>query len=587
MKTSSSLRLPWVGVLILFAILLAPKPARADSATWNLNPISNDWNTATNWTPNTVPNGPEDVATFDLTAMTIPVIHSDIELDTLFFTENALPQMTITVGDASSEAVVSLTLSGAGIVNDTDYFQLYPQVVQAAPTLATNGARNTIYLKNNAGITQGDGLTFTQLIAQGGTSPGLVGGQVQLLDNSTAGEPGLTPGVIAQPGVNGGEGGAVWFFDNSSAASADVVSGAGDDVGSNPGTTYFMGHSTATNAYLDNPPTQAPDTEGGKTFFLESSTAGDSIIYAGGGAYGDGAAGGTVIFSDTASAGNSVLAGYGGLSGGLDGSFQFLSDSAGGTAQVELTRTGNLIISDHNPPGITIGSLSDGSTGGGGIVILGSNNLTVGSNDLSTTFSGVIQDDNLGGSLSKVGTGNLTLTGANTYSGGTTVEAGALLINNAAGSGTGTGRVQVNGGILGGNGIIGGAVVVGTGEGSGAVIGPGRNTAVAGTFTIQKNVTLKPDATYWVTLNSNAPAADKLTARGVKIHGAQIVLRDRGTTMLAPGTVFTVINNTAQTPISGTFNNLPDGGTITVGSNTFQTSYTGGDGNDLTLTVVP
>jgi hypothetical protein len=64
-------------------------------------------------------------------------------------------------------------------------------------------------------------------------------------------------------------------------------------------------------------------------------------------------------------------------------------------------------------------------------------------------------------------------------------------------------------------------------------------------------------------------------------------LADVGTTTLAPGTVFTVISNTGASPISGTFSNLADGGTITVGSNTFQANYEGGDGNDLTLTVVP
>ena len=47
-----------------------------------------------------------------------------------------------------------------------------------------------------------------------------------------------------------------------------------------------------------------------------------------------------------------------------------------------------------------------------------------------------------------------------------------------------------------------------------------------------------------------------------------------------------MIKNTAATPISGTFANLPDGATITSGNNTFQVSYEGGDGNDLTLTVV-
>jgi hypothetical protein len=56
---------------------------------------------------------------------------------------------------------------------------------------------------------------------------------------------------------------------------------------------------------------------------------------------------------------------------------------------------------------------------------------------------------------------------------------------------------------------------------------------------------------------------------------------------LPPGTVFIVINNTAASPIEGTFNNLPDDGVITVNGNSFQASYDGGDGNDLTLTVVP
>jgi hypothetical protein len=51
--------------------------------------------------------------------------------------------------------------------------------------------------------------------------------------------------------------------------------------------------------------------------------------------------------------------------------------------------------------------------------------------------------------------------------------------------------------------------------------------------------------------------------------------------------MFTVIDNTAATPIAGTFANLADGSTITIGSNTFQAGYEGGDGNDLTLTVVP
>ena len=60
-----------------------------------------------------------------------------------------------------------------------------------------------------------------------------------------------------------------------------------------------------------------------------------------------------------------------------------------------------------------------------------------------------------------------------------------------------------------------------------------------------------------------------------------------GTSTLTIGQVFTVINNTAATPISGTFHNLRDGQIIAVNGSNLQASYTGGDGNDLTLTVVP
>jgi hypothetical protein len=57
--------------------------------------------------------------------------------------------------------------------------------------------------------------------------------------------------------------------------------------------------------------------------------------------------------------------------------------------------------------------------------------------------------------------------------------------------------------------------------------------------------------------------------------------------ILPVGTVLTLINNTAATPISGVFSNLADGATITVGSNIFRANYESGDGNDLTLTIVP
>lgn len=67
--------------------------------------------------------------------------------------------------------------------------------------------------------------------------------------------------------------------------------------------------------------------------------------------------------------------------------------------------------------------------------------LTVGSANTDATFAGVISDyappgisDVLSGSFEKVGTGTLTLTGSNTYSGNTIVNGGTLLLANPNGS---------------------------------------------------------------------------------------------------------------------------------------------------------
>ena len=73
--------------------------------------------------------------------------------------------------------------------------------------------------------------------------------------------------------------------------------------------------------------------------------------------------------------------------------------------------------------------------------------LTVGGNNGTTRpIAGTISGS---GSLTKVGTGALTLTGSNTYTGGTIVEAGILVASNGTnGSATGSGSVTLSGGTL-------------------------------------------------------------------------------------------------------------------------------------------
>ena len=71
--------------------------------------------------------------------------------------------------------------------------------------------------------------------------------------------------------------------------------------------------------------------------------------------------------------------------------------------------------------------MTSGSIEGAGNYVLGANTLTTGSLNTSTQVDGVISGT--GGGLTKVGTGTLTLTGTNTYTGATTISAGTLALS--------------------------------------------------------------------------------------------------------------------------------------------------------------
>ena len=96
-------------------------------------------------------------------------------------------------------------------------------------------------------------------------------------------------------------------------------------------------------------------------------------------------------------------------------------------------------------------SLGVGALSGAGTInnLSGSSTytLTVGNGNANGTFSGVIQNTTGTIALTKTGTGTLTLGGSDTYSGGTTLSAGQLNINNASALGTGT--FTISGGTIG------------------------------------------------------------------------------------------------------------------------------------------
>jgi fibronectin-binding autotransporter adhesin len=86
-----------------------------------------------------------------------------------------------------------------------------------------------------------------------------------------------------------------------------------------------------------------------------------------------------------------------------------------------------------------------GGLQGSDALAIGNNTLSIGANNASTTYSGAISGT--GGNLTKVGSGTLTLNGANTYIGNTTVSSGTLTAN-ATGALGGTTKIDLNGGSL-------------------------------------------------------------------------------------------------------------------------------------------
>ena len=325
-------------------------------------------------------------------------------------------------------------------------------------------------------------------------------------------------------------------------------------------------------------------TSAGEGTFLVRSNAG--VVFFGNATGGNAGVtledGGYARFTEDSSAGNATLTALGDAYAGF---VELNDNSLGGTARIRLSGKGFLRVYYHNPPGVTVGS-----TEGDGSIQLGdgvnARNLTVGTNDLDTTLSGLITDGGAGGTLSKLGQGSFALTGANTYTGGTLIRKGRLLANSATGSATGTGPVRVAAGTLGGKGIISGSVTIGTGNLSAALLAPGVNGT--GVLTIQNTLDFGVNGSYRWDLDSDAGQSDQIVAAGVTVAaGARFRGAAHGTAAIPVGTVFTVINNTAATSIAGTFSNLADGATISIGSNTLQADYEGGDGNNLTLTVVP
>lgn len=531
-----------------FIVSMAAPVVYAADATWT-GTISGDWNQTGNWAEGVVPDG---VATFSSTGastVTFPefsVVNGEVvptSVGTIQF-DAAAQAYTFNIG-VSNSAIVQLT--GAGIVNNSANKQTFINGLgwdflnasSAGDAVIDNRGGLDMHDASTAGsatIKNSASMSFLGLSTAGNAVisnvgsliPGGGNGLLRFDESSTAGAATITntsQGILEFLDVaNAGSATIVnygamsfsdpfndWLFGAASAVSATIT---------NSGNLEFAHLATADNAVIIN-------TAGGQIFFSNLSTAANATIINDGTITFRGPVTdmlGSIIVGDPrdgTSAGNASITN--------NGLLLFTEASTGGNAAVTNGTTGIVdFSSSHGPAGGSGPSI--GSIAGSGDIYLGGRMLTLGGNDLSTAFGGVISNCGGGadcatppglsdGRLTKVGTGTLTLTGTNSYSGITVVSGGALAVNGSIASSEAV--VVESGGTLGGAGTVSAAIV-----NSGGTLAAG--DAGPGTLTVAGSLTLNSGSTYAIDLS---PAdADRTSVAGIATLAGDIRAR------FAPGT---------------------------------------------------
>ena len=391
----------------------------------------------------------------------------------------------------------TFTISGDIVNNSSNRptFTLSATSPNLANVLFAGTAANAIIVNNSGGNTE----FVASGTAANATITNHTGGETQFLNNATAGNATISNDTV---------GTSTTFSGNSTAGNATITS-------STLGTTTFIGASTAGTAHITN-------NFLGFTVFEGSSTAGSATI-----------------------------------TSNANGLTEFENSSSGGLAQLITNAMGVVDISPLATPGMTVGSIAGAV---GGTYELGSKTLTVGGNNASTTVSGTIQDGGagggIGGALIKVGTGTLTLTGTNTYSGGTSFDEGTVAV--ISDSNLGTGALTFDGGALE-------ALAAGGGISSSKTV---TLNAGGGTFLADSGTTSSLSGTISGTGSFTKDGAGTLILSGMNTYsGATNVaagtLQAGSATALSANSAFTVTSLLDLHGFSNTIGSLSGNGTVT------------------------
>lgn len=230
-----------------------------------------------------------------------------------------------------------------------------------------------------------------------------------------------------------------------------------------------------------------------------------------------------------------------------------------------VTATGNSTIS---PTATAIG-VADG-------IGLAAGNRTfnvVGAGDVLTVSARLTDEVGApGGALVKTGAGALVLAGVNTHTGGTQVQAGTLRVDGSI-----LGPVTVAAGAtLGGSGTFAGPLTLQ----SGGRLAPGNSPGVLTVGGLVGTV----GSVFEAELNGPTPGTgyDQLVVNGIVNLGGMTLLADLGFAA-TPVDALVLIANDGSDAVIGTFDALPEGALVDLGSQSALITYVGGDGNDVVL----
>ena len=482
-------------VTLGLALARSALPAAAQSATWLANPGSNDYNTPGNWDTGFLPAG-INPAFFDVSNTT--AVNVSIFTAIGGWTLNAgASNYTFTIASIAPTMFTGtgIVINGGSATVIVDGTLTFLSGTASSATITNNNEVNfSVNSTAGSSVITNDGTLRFNGIATAGTSTitNSAGRTTEFRDNSTAGnaqlinngagavfdfsasagpndDNKLSAGSIAGNGTfNLGANELTVGGNNLSTTVSGVISGSGSLVKTGTGTLTLTGANTYTGATtvsagvvdIQGSLASGSITNNASLGYSSSATARSAAItnnmfldF-----WNTASAGSATItnsyilnFNGASTAGNAAIVNDGyvyfkqtstadnaGITNNSLGTIEFRNSSNAGTGTT-ITNAGVIDFSgtagQNNDNKVSAGSIA-----GSGTFSLGANELTVGSNFQSTVFSGTIADGGMsggtGGSLVKTGAGTLTLSGANTYTGGTTVNAGTLEISGSIASGT-------------------------------------------------------------------------------------------------------------------------------------------------------